>query len=709
MPNEEAPRQRRSLLSHYPNCSGYDESPSRLPAEFAKMISPPRTPATLPKSITLLAMHFLASAISVSAQDASQPASTQAAVTQPAVTQEEAKRHFRKSVVPFIKSYCIDCHQNSRPTEAGVNFSPAIHTPEHAAFSDQWKRAAARVAAHDMPPEGLDQPSDEERQMFVEWQKNIKYLSSKDPGPFVIRRLTKAEYANTLHDLFGVDPTIADSLPDEVSGAGYLNSLSPLQLEQYLAIAEKVLQQAHLTLYTHAASATSNSIEVQTSEPPIARLFSNYTEQQADLPVTFATQLLRVMYRRPASKEEIAVSLEVFKLGRGSDLSVEASLRLMVKAALVSPQFLFITPVELPATDEQAEDEQAEQETESTKIVPLDNYQLASRLSYFLWASMPDEQLMRLADEGRLQDKAILAKQTKRMLMSPNSRALFDGFGAQWLGLDDWGERTFDPELYPQMNQQLRQSMYDEARLLFESVVKENLTVRTLIDPDFTYLNGPLANIYDTDGPLGSQLQKVKLENPNRGGILAMPAVLAATSFPNRTSPVNRGVWVLEQVLGENVPAAPPDVPPLEEQPEAAAENLTMRQLTELHRQDPVCANCHKLLDPIGFGLENFDAIGRWRDFDATNTPINASGTLPDGTSFSGPAELKAMVTSRLEDFARNVTEKLLAYALCRTLEGYDAIVVDQIMQQVTEADYKLHAIVTQIATSYPFTHRRIP
>nr|WP_201724037.1 DUF1592 domain-containing protein [Rhodopirellula sp. SM50] len=596
----------------------------------------------------------------------------------------EVEKLFRKDVTRFIKTYCIDCHQNSRPTEAGVNFSPALNTPAHPAFTEQWKRAAARVKAHDMPPEGLDQPSDEQRQMFVQWQKKIKFLSPKDPGPFIIRRLTKSEYGNTLQDLFGVDPEIAAALPDEVSGEGYLNSLSPLQLEQYLAIADKVLDQVW-------------PVAEMPSSEVLYRLIGQKIDpsnRNALATAKIAESLARTMYRRPASEQEIATLISVYELGRTNRLGIEDALRLMVKATLVSPQFLFITPAEQPDRD--------------AKIVRLDDYQLASRLSYFLWATMPDAELMRLASEGKLHEHDVLRGQVTRLLASPKSRALFDGFGAQWLGLDDWRDRTFDQDKFPQMNEALRNAMYDEARLLFEDVTRGNLSVAAFIDCDFTFVNQPLAEVYSMDDIIGQEMQKVTLTNQNRGGILAMPAVLAATSFPNRTSPVNRGVWVLEQVLGEHVPPAPPDVPALKEQDETAAESLTMRELTELHRSDPVCANCHRLLDPIGFGLENFDAIGRWRDSDDNGATIDASGVLPDGSRFSTPAELKAMVSGRLDDFARNLVEKMLAYALCRSLEGYDEIVVDEMTQRVADDDYRMQTLITEVVTSYPFTHRRI-
>lgn len=597
----------------------------------------------------------------------------------------DAEKFFRKRVTPFIKTYCLECHQNRRPTEAGLSFTPALKSPGHAAFSEKWKKAAARVKAHDMPPDGLEQPTDEERQMFLKWLDKIKYLSHKDPGPFVIRRLTKTEYGNTLHDLFEVDPKIAEALPDEVSGEGYLNSLSPLQLEQYLSIADEVLDQV-------LAPDDSPPTQLQQrllGEPPASGDDARATARQV------AESLTKKAYRRPASDAEIKVLVDVFDLARENELSYPASLRLMVKAMLVSPQFLFITPAE--GFDTEAE------------IVPLDDYQLASRLSYLLWATMPDDELMTLADSGKLHEPPILKAQVKRMLDDPRSRALFDGFGAQWLGLGDLDSKTFDPSKFPEMTGEMRSAMYDEVRQFFENIVRENCSIAHFIDSDYTFLNENLATIYGLEEAItGTEMRKVQLTDDNRGGILGMPGVLAATSFPNRTSPVNRGVWVLEQVLGDHVPAAPPDVPALETQDQQAVADLSLRERTERHRSDPVCANCHRLLDPIGFGLENFDAIGRWRDQDDNGEPIDASGELPGGTRFSGPQELKAMIAGRLDDFSRNLVEKLLAYALCRKLEGYDEIVVDELVQEIAQDGYRMQTLVTAVVTSYPFTYRRI-
>jgi hypothetical protein len=252
--------------------------------------------------------------------------------------------------------------------------------------------------------------------------------------------------------------------------------------------------------------------------------------------------------------------------------------------------------------------------------------------------------------------------------------------------------------------------MYEEARLFFESIVRENRSVMSFVDCDYTFLNETLATVYGLEGTVtGSEMRRVRLTDGNRGGILGMPAILAATSFPNRTSPVKRGVWVLEQVLGDHVPSPPPDVPALEKQDQGSIADLTLRQRTELHRTDPVCANCHQTLDPIGFGLENFDAIGRWRDQEANGAAIDASGELPDGRRFSNPQELKAIIASRVDDFSRNLVERLLAYALCRRLEGYDEIVVDGLMKDIAADEYRMQTVVCAIVTSYPFTHRRIP
>uniref|UniRef100_UPI003784E516 DUF1592 domain-containing protein n=1 Tax=Prosthecobacter sp. TaxID=1965333 RepID=UPI003784E516 len=589
---------------------------------------------------------------------------------EPAAMQATAQKAFKQHVEKFAAKYCFECHGNRR-SKAGLNLEIAIRKPGDPAFSRKWMDAIANVNAHDMPPDDADQPSDDERQRFLDALAQIKYLATRDPGPFVIRRLTKVEYGNTLHDFLGVDATIAKELPDEVPGEGYLNSLSPMQTEQYLGIANAAL---------HKMPADAQK-----------RLFGDKDTDVREI----ARKLARTAYRRPPTDDELGVLVKVFGLGTANKLDRTAALRLMLKAVLVSPQFLFITPSKDAPTGE--------------KIVPLDDYQLASRLSYLLWATMPDAELSKLADEGKLHEPDVLKAQTKRLLADKRSRALFDGFGAQWLGTAELKDKTFDAQKFPQMTPELRSAMYDEARLFFDSIVRENRSVVSFVNSDYTFLNGTLAKIYGLEKQItGDAMQKVKLTDANRGGILGMPGVLATTSFATRTSAVKRGVWVLEQVLGQRVPPAPPNVPALEKQDQKKVANLTLRQRTELHRMNAVCANCHKILDPIGFGLENFDAIGRWRDKDESGGPIDAVGELPGGKHFSSPKELKALIAARQTDLARNLTEKLLAYALCRQLDGYDHIIVDQMLQTIAADGYKMQMLISEIVTSYPFLNRRV-
>jgi len=597
--------------------------------------------------------------------------------------QADAQKVFKEKVGPFVNKYCTRCH-GSR-AKAGINLQSALKNPGGESASLHWKKAVANVKVHEMPPEDASKkPTDEERRQFAEWVGKIKYLAPRDPGRFVIRRLTKTEYANTLRDLYEVDPSIADTLPAEVEGEGFLNSISPLQSELFLGIANKVIDQ----------------IIAPESQAPTAvqkRLFGE-TPKGTDLRKAahgVARTLARDAYRRPPTDAELDVLVDVYDLARNNELNHPAALGLMLKAVLVSPQFLFITPAGEPESKD--------------AIVLLDDFQLASRLSYLLWSAPPDAELAALADKGDLHKPEVLRTQVERLLKDARSRALFDGFGAQWLRVNELDGQVFDPKTFPQMTPALRTAMMDEARLFFESIVSENQSVVRFVSSDYTFVNEPLAKVYGLEQSVrGPKMRRVKLTNPNRGGFLSMPATLATTSFPNRTSPVLRGVWVLEQILGERVPPPPADIPELEEQDHKKIEGLTLRQRTELHQSEATCRNCHKILDPIGFGLENFDAIGRWREKNDQGLAIDSAGKLPDGKEFSTPAELKRLLAKREADLARNVTERLMAYALGRKLEGYDDVVIDQLMVKIAVDNYRVRTIITEVITSYLFTHRRI-
>lgn len=599
----------------------------------------------------------------------------------------EILKTFRNDVTPFLNNYCIECHgKNNRIKQGDVSFANALKRPGAGEFRKQWLAALVNVKEHSMPPvDAKKQPTDEERKKFLDWVPLVKFLNPKDPGLFVIRRLNKVEYGNTLHDFLGIDPSIARDLPDEVPGEGYLNTLSPLQTEQYLVIANEALNKS---LGPKDGPPTNRQKLLFGTTPTSEKDWRDSAKK-------VASSLTRSAYRRPATDQEIAVLMSVYDLARENKLDYQASLRMMLKAILISPQFLFITPAREPSASE--------------SIVPLDDYQLASRLSYFLWSTMPDAELSALADQGKLREPAILGAQTKRMLLNPKSKALFDGFGAQWLGVKGLKDKRFDPAKFPSMTPELRSAMYDEVQLLFDTIIRENQDIITFINGDYTFVNENLAKIYGLQKNItGTQMQRIQVTDTNRGGILGMPGILAMTSFPDRTSAVKRGAWVLEQVLGEHIPPPPPNVPALEKQDKKKVANMTLRQRTELHRTNSVCANCHKVMDPIGFGLENFDAIGRWRDKDDSGAPIDAGGELPGGLKFNSPKELKAIIANRKEDLVRNLAEKLLAYALCRQIEGYDQIIIDNLLENISKDGYRMQSLITEVVTSYPFTHRRV-
>ena len=603
--------------------------------------------------------------------------------TDEATHRADAQKVFKEKVGPFVNKYCTRCH-GSR-AKAGINLQSALKNPGGESASLHWKKAVANVKVHELPPEAASKkPTDEERRQFAEWVGKSKYLAPRDPGRFVIRRLTKTEYANTLRDLYGVEPSIADTLPAEVEGEGFLNSISPLQSELFLGIANKVIDQL-IAPEGHAPTAVQKRLFGETLKGTDLRKAARGV----------ARTLARDAYRRPPTDAELDVLVDVYDLARNNDLNHMAALGLMLKAVLVSPQFLFITPAGEPESKD--------------AIVLLDDFQLASRLSYLLWSAPPDADLAALADKGALHKPEVLRTQVERLLKDARSRALFDGFGAQWLRVNELDGQVFDPKTFPQMTPALRTAMMDEARLFFESIVSENQSVVRFVSSDYTFVNEPLAKVYGLEQSVrGPKMRRVKLTNPNRGGILSMPATLATTSFPNRTSPVLRGVWVLERILGERVPPPPADIPELEEQDHKKIEGLTLRQRTELHQSEATCRNCHKILDPIGFGLENFDAIGRWREKNDQGLAIDSAGKLPDGKEFSTPAELKDLLAQREADLARNLTERLMAYALGRQLEGYDDVVIDRLMVNIAKDKYRVRTIITEVITSYLFTHRRI-
>ncbi len=400
-------------------------------------------------------------------------------------------------------------------------------------------------------------------------------------------------------------------------------------------------------------------------------------------------------YRRPAKAQEIDRFLKLYDRAALRGDPYEERVKLALKGVLVSPDFLF--RIEQPPT--------------GPGIHALNGYELAARLSYFLWETMPDAELTRLAREGRLQDPAVLTAQVERMLADPKSEAFTEAFIGQWLGTKDVGGRVAPTvnEIQTFYSPEVAADMRAEPILNFRYMLRENRGVLDLLDSDYTFLTKRLANFYGMRGVPGletNKFQLVRLTDGHRGGVLGLGGVLAMTSHFKETSPVLRGAWVLDTLLGTPVPPPPPDVPPLATG--KATHGLTIRQKLEMHRVDPSCSACHNLMDPVGFGLENFDYLGRWRDEDDTGRPIDAAGVLPSGEAFNGAAELRRLLLKKKDLFLRHFSGKLLGYALGRSLMDEDQCTIQRLTEDMEKSDYKVRELVKGIVLSVPFRYAQI-
>jgi hypothetical protein len=405
-------------------------------------------------------------------------------------------------------------------------------------------------------------------------------------------------------------------------------------------------------------------------------------------------KLAKVAYRRPVTEKDVAPLLAFFDSNRADGGDFESSIELAVRRLLVSPEFLFRV------------------ERDPVGVAPGANYrisdlELASRLSFFLWSSVPDEQLIDLAARGRLHDQNVLQAQIRRMLADRRSEALVSNFVGQWLQVRNLEARRPSEPLFPNFDDSLRDAFRRETELFFESILREDRGVMELLSADYTFLNERLAQHYGIPNVKGSHFRRVSLPDDRRRGILGQGSVLLVTSHPIRTSPVLRGKWILTNILGTPPPDPPANVPPLKETEPGERVTLSVRELMAQHRKNPVCAACHSMIDPAGFALENFDAVGKWRDTDDSDKPVDATGELPDGTRFNGITEFRQALVSQPERFVNTLTEKLLTYALGRGLTYQDAPYVRKIRNAAAPSNYRLSSIIYGIIQSDPFLMRR--
>jgi len=400
-------------------------------------------------------------------------------------------------------------------------------------------------------------------------------------------------------------------------------------------------------------------------------------------------RFLRRAFRRPVQTQEVARYLALYDQAAERGDPYEERIKLALKSALLSPHFLF----------------RIEKELAGPGIHPVSSHELASRLSYFLWSSMPDEELLRLADEGRLQDELVLAAQVERMLDDPRSRGFADSFVGQWLGTKDVGGRVVPmlTELQHYYTPEVSADLRQEPVLLFHHLIGENRSLLELLTANYSFLTERLVRFYELEGKVtaGAEFQKVMWPDARRGGVLGLGSVLAMTSHYKQSSPVLRGAWVLETLFGTPVPSPPPDVPGLETGGKQDA-GKTMREKLARHRADPSCSACHNVMDPIGLGLENFDWMGRWRDSES-GRPVDATGMLPSGEKFDGPAELREILVKRKEEFLRHMAGKVLGYALGRGLQDGDHCTVHRLVTALEKDGYRARRLVRDVALSVPF------
>ena len=612
---------------------------------------------------------------------------------------------YQKEIVPILKKHCYDCHGNDK-AKADLNLESFDDLEKVRGAQDAWQTVLERVYSFEMPPEGKNDLSFDQQGKLVNWLKNLPKPEKADcdqiasdrnanfyRGHVMSRRINRAEYANTIRDLVGVPVEVEDLLPADGGGgegfdtAGNALFTSSIHIEKYLAAASRVLE----TVLPDDAG--NFRPEMKSARARILGSNDQPDKKAARHAAAGVVQRVsRLAYRRPAESSEVERSMKLFDRAWDRGDGYLAALRLALKSVLISPNFLFLV----------------EPEPEEKGVQPLGPFPLASRLSYFLWSSMPDEELLSLAESGKLNDPNIYREQVHRMLADPKAEALGERFALQWLDLERLGgEVKPDATKFPQFDTNLQRAMLEEVTSVFNYVVKSDSSLLQLIDADYTFANERLAKIYNIPNVSGPELRKVSLADKNRGGVTGMAAVHALTSFPLRTSPVLRGRWVLEALIGEKVKPPPPDVPAFEET-QSKTKDLPLRAQLELHRQKAECASCHDKMDPLGFGMENFDVLGRWREQDGAH-PIDANGTLPSGETFTGPAGLKKILMSRKDDVMKHLVRKMTGYAYGRELNRFDDCVVDKAMEALRKNDYKPSVLVEHIALSFPFRHRFYP
>jgi hypothetical protein len=760
-------------------------------------------------------------------------------------------------IQPLLSLFCVDCHG---PDEQNSNIDFSSFDDERIARRQRklWRKAIAQIDAGLMPPSTAVQPTPEQRDALLTWMQHaVKTIdhhdpANRDPGPLLMRRLTLAEYNNTIRDLIGFEYDGAVVGMTEISDAGnrFGNlsaalDISPSQMDKYFAAAHGILDRLFATELSSSvdgqirerARASREAMfglnpgawrKAETKVEPAEGV--EWKESAESIISTFARQA----YRRPVEQSDIAPLMKLFEVSSKQGNGYVESVRLALKAVLVSPHFLYRL--------------ETHHKGDAGDVIPVSDIELASRLSYFLWSSMPDKRLLELAERGLLSQAGpsiepvpfrgspirqagfethqgnnhervfdgdpltfldgpdhnsywigldfgnpvtfnrirfaprptlegrmiggviqasstadfsenvveifaiseapqkgwttreldspltyqfvrylpppnafgniseleiwgmapgtVLEQQVERMLADPKAKALTEQFAMRWLQLDQLSTARPSTEYFPTFNWKMRQAMYEETFTFFDRLRQDDGNLLDLLDADYTFANEILAAHYGIDGVSGKDFTRVSLTpEQHRGGLLGMGSVLAITSHTSRTSPTLRGKWILETLFGTSPPPPPANVSQLDEANSDTKEPLTFREKLAQHAHDASCAACHRRMDPLGFALDNYNAVGQWR-LSHGSQPLDVSGLLPNGESFAGVDELKGILVNRQDEFLRNLTEQMLMYALGRELDFYDDGPVRKIVQELEQNNHRLSVLVSGIINSYQFRHR---
>jgi hypothetical protein len=720
---------------------------------------------------------------------------------------------FEKDVRPLLSQTCNTCH-NEKLASGGLNIGIFLEPGSLGSNREGWERILAKLRAGEMPPKGIPAPPAEKMDALLKLVQGefdrADRNTKPDPGRVTAHRLNRNEYANTIRDLLGVDFRANEEFPADDSGYGFDNigdvlTVSPMLVEKYLSVAEKIASRAvggdplpkpgfinrkdrirhndandiqlqdiveydadyviRVNLVGHRGAKDKDvalqisvdgkpvktiAVPVQISAvnqqggatqrssqevkvflvggehtfrarflndealqdiPPNARQNANrnifpetielggpFRAAEAHRPSgkldwagrgpALLGELAHRAYRRPVTKTEVAGLMRIFEQAKAAGYTPAQSLQFSIVAMLVSPEFLF----------------RIERDPKPGTLARISDIELASRLSYFLWSSMPDEEMLGLGEANKLHLPVVLDAQVKRLIADPRSSAFAENFAGQWLETRSLDAIKPDPKKFPEWGPELKDAMRTETRLFFEAVMREDRPISDFIDGKYTFLNGLLAKQYGIAAIAGPDFQRVELTTDQRSGVFTQASVLTVSSYPTRTSVVLRGKYLLENVFNAAPPPPPAGIPLLNEEAVGVAQSL--RQQMEQHRSDALCASCHSKMDVLGFGLENYDAVGKWRTQDG-KFPVDASGRFPNGKSFSGPAEMKTLLKQDMPQFTHCLAEKMLTYALGRGVETYDRLAVQDLVRQMAAHDYTLQTLILGIAHSVPFRERR--